>query len=381
MKNLIGAFGLGGLLLLSAGCRQAAVPTSTPAAGFTLKGRLEAAPTGTVVSLLTTGNEPRVLDSARLDRQGRFRLAGQVPEADVYALSFRPGAPLADSARSVMLVLSNGSAQQVAGDLRRPAATYTVRGSAETAHLQKMQALIRRQDQRVGLLERRLLAAASHPDTLRLIQRRYYQSRSVFRRDVRQFVQSNSGALAAAYATAYLLDFSLDRAFIDSMRTRFEQLRPDSRYTKYLGAKLRLDTSAPIRELGTQDFVLPGIDGRPVALSSLRGQPVLVYFWWPSQRSFRQEARQVHQLCAEYAAQGLRLYSVCLEPERANWRQVVAEDSLAGVLTWDPNGQASYARFPLRSIPASVLLDAQGRVIGQDLRGESLVERLVTLFD
>ncbi|KAA9325849.1 AhpC/TSA family protein [Hymenobacter busanensis] len=384
MKNLLWSAVLRSVLLLLpvAACQRGTAPTTRAGAtGFSVQGRLTSAVPGTVISLKSLANAPVVLDSALVDEKGRFELRGQVPDTALYRFAARtPGAP-ADSVRTLTLVIGNGSAQQIAGDLRRSAATYVVRGYAETDQLQELQVLIRQQERRVQGLERRLVAANSHPDTMQVVQRRYYQTKTLFRRGVRQFVRARPASLAAAYATAHLLDYSIDLAFIDSMRTRYEQLRPHSPYTKYIGAKMRLDASKVVRELGSEDFVLPGVDGRPVALSSLKGQPVLVYFWWPAQRQFRTEAKQVHQMCAEYAKQGLRLYSVCLEPERAAWQEIIAEDSLTGVLTWDPNGKASYARFPLRSIPASLLLDAQGRVIGQDLRGESLFESLIDLFD
>lgn len=130
------------------------------------------------------------------------------------------------------------------------------------------------------------------------------------------------------------------------------------------------------------DFVQDDPDGKPVALSSLRGKVLLVDFWASWCGPCRRENPAVVKLYEKYHEKGFDILGVSLDQDRQRWLDAIEKDRLTWTQVSDLQGwrNAAAQLYQVSSIPHTVLLDAEGRIIGSKLRGAALERKLEEIF-
>jgi peroxiredoxin len=131
------------------------------------------------------------------------------------------------------------------------------------------------------------------------------------------------------------------------------------------------------------DIQLEDPNGNIIALSSLRGQVVLLDFWASWCKPCRQENPNVVAAYEKYKNEGFTIYSVSLDENRAAWVKAIEVDNLSWVNhVSDLKGWHSSAAtlYGVQSIPSSFLIDRNGLIIAQNLRGAALEQKLQDVF-
>lgn len=137
---------------------------------------------------------------------------------------------------------------------------------------------------------------------------------------------------------------------------------------------------------GTMDapeIALTNPEGKEIRLSSLRGKYVLVDFWASWCGPCRQESPNVVRLFNKYKNQGFTVYSVSLDNNAAAWKAAIEKDGLiwpnhvSDLKGWETPLTQTYG---FNSIPHTVLLNKEGKIIGVGLRGTSLEQKLKEIF-
>tara|TARA_B100000579_G_C22747184_1_gene812133 strand:- start:588 stop:1274 length:687 start_codon:yes stop_codon:yes gene_type:complete len=120
-------------------------------------------------------------------------------------------------------------------------------------------------------------------------------------------------------------------------------------------------------------------DGKFIALSSLKGKVVLLDFWASWCRPCRAENPNLVRLYNKYKDKGFTVYSVSLDQNKDKWMAAITQDQL----TWlnhvsELTGWRSSAgnKYGVSSIPKTFLIDAKGKIIAYDLRGNDLEKKL-----
>ena len=129
-------------------------------------------------------------------------------------------------------------------------------------------------------------------------------------------------------------------------------------------------------------FAGPTPEGEEITLESLRGKIVLIDFWASWCGPCRRENPNVVRLYEQYKDQGFEILGVSLDRSKDRWVKAIADDKLTWLHLSDLKGwKSKYAQqYGVTSIPQTVLLDREGKILARNLRGPRLAQRLKQVF-
>lgn len=127
-------------------------------------------------------------------------------------------------------------------------------------------------------------------------------------------------------------------------------------------------------------FTLTDQDGKSITLAELgKGKKYTIIDFWASWcHPCRMEIPNFKKIYAAYADKGLQIISISIDKDEAAWKKALSEEKMAWPSYLDRNGVASL--YNVRAIPAIFLIDAQGKLVSDKLRGESLADKLAELL-
>lgn len=131
------------------------------------------------------------------------------------------------------------------------------------------------------------------------------------------------------------------------------------------------------------DIWMDMVNGGDMKLSDLRGKYVLVDFWASWCGPCRKENPNVVRLYKKYKDKGFTVFSVSLDDNAAAWKTAIESDGLewpyhvSDLKKWN---SIVVQLYKFDGIPHTVLIDKKGTIIGKNLRGIELENKLNELF-
>ena len=227
--------------------------------------------------------------------------------------------------------------------------------------------------------------AASSGDTTKATQlmqqvEEMYESANTMQED---FVRNNP----ASFATPYFLSrvqHGLDVEELDELVSNLDpqlNMVPTIVQLKKRLEKLRTVAVGQI----APDFTMNDPDGNPVKFSEVYAQNeyTLLDFWAAWCGPCRAENPNIVAVFNEYKDKGFSVFGVSLDREKDAWLKAIEDDSL----TWLHVSDLAYWKnaaaqlYAVNSIPSSLIVDKNGKIVAKNKRGEELRQTVSELLD
>jgi len=326
-------------------------------------------------------------DSVRLDAEGKGFIRTGPLRLDFYRIA------LSDED---MLIVATDSTDNLVVEARAGAisAPTRVSGSPHTEALHAFYAETRAYERERDSL--RSIISANPGDTGAIA--RLNTVNAAYHGYCKDFVAANS-ASPAALAVEPRLDFQREFALFKKVRDELRQSmsasgfyrafrqKVDNQEQMEIAMRLQEEEMARLSNLLPEGSEAPEIrqqtpDGGTFALSQLRGKYVLIDFWASWCRPCRIENPAMKRVYDKYHRKGFEILGVSLDRDHDAWVGAIKADGLPWKHVSDLGfwNNAAAQEYSVSSIPYTVLLDPEGRVIVKGLRSEGLDQKLAELF-
>lgn len=336
------------------------------AGDFLINGNITGLPDSTLVYLTKPGQQEML--ATAYAQNGKFILFGKVEDGDIYQLSFIGLQEAAEIFLSPGKLSINGNAK----DIKKLVITGTSAQQDYQLYNQKFDNL----KQKLGQLVASINQTEQGPKRDLLINQ-FEESKRKVLEQVDDFVKSKPASIVTPFVVFVTSTMSND---INALEARYNAMKPSVRESFYGREIFKSISATKIGLEGTQavDFTQNDVNDLPVALSSFKGKYVLVDFWASWCGPCRAENPNVVNAYNTYKDKNFTILGVSLDQNKDKWLNAIKADNLTWTHISDlKSWQNSAAQlYHIQSIPANMLIDPSGKIIGKNLRGEALEEAL-----
>ncbi len=375
-KSVIIGWGLFLVLLAGNGYAQALTPKE-----FTVKGQVKNGTSGEKVYLQLPGQSPVLLDSTTLEGDGSFVLKGIEKEGgSIYQINLGHRQLinlLAEGGETFSLTANAGS-----GSANGIQSEAEVTGSRNMEYYNRIMTLIVPMQQNVTQWNEAYAVAEEKKDTKQMeeIRRNFQAAEKELVGKIKGMLPEMGTSFIAVFAANNFLNPQEDLDILVELAKRVEKENPAPKYAQMFVGGIKRIKGLSEGETAP-DFTLEDPDGNPVKLSSLRGKYVLIDFWASWCGPCRMENPNVVKMYNKYKDKNFEIYGVSLDKDKKAWLKAIKDDGLIWVhgsdlKYWQSDvGQA----YGVSAIPATFLLDKDGKIVAKNLRGAALEAKVAEL--
>lgn len=333
----------------------------------------------------------KLIDSVRI-AQGtsikRFRLR-QGQEPTFYTLTVKNGG-------TITLLAAQGENIDISFDTQK-LLNYTVAGSEGSKKVQQLSVEFARAKQRMDELKSEFEQAGD----VAIKSSIQNEMQEVFDRQKEfssKFIWDNPMSKASVIAiyqkfddNMYVFGTSDDMLLIKTVATAMNALYPKSDFAlgmlndvknlERLVAKAKINQLVAQDEGGLPELEINDINGKPVKLSDLKGKVVLLDFWVTQNINSLMENRELLNIYNRFKNSGFEIYQVALDSDRPTWAKALEAHKLPWVSVCEGQKTSHAASiYNVQEIPSNYLIDRQQRIVGKNLYGQKLVDKLKSLL-
>ncbi len=314
----------------------------------------------------------------KFKKGGDYAFEGKLPFADYYTLRL--------GSQFVFIVLKDKSEIRLNADGKNLALYNNMTGSDESVNLnefvREMYAFNQKRDTASAMIQK-------NPENQKAIMESFQQEYFRFSSYRQSFIGKNTNSPALLPIVSSLdmdKDFSIYEAIMNQLMIGFPQ-SPSVQFAnnQFQQVKVKKEASEFLASGKTvPNFSQTDKDGKEISIESLRGKVVLIDFWASWCGPCRKENPNVVKLYEQYKDKGFTVLSVSLDSDKAKWLAAIEKDKLiwpyhvSDLKGWS---NAVAQQFKVQSIPFTLLIDAEGKIIDANLRGPQLEQALQNIFE
>ncbi len=340
--------------------------------------------------LLVSGT--RLIDSMKIEKNGKFKFESQTGFPTYYLLKMNPG-------KHITLLIDSAEQVTVEADYANFSYQYNVEGSPGSALVKNLTVHLNQTLEKLDSLRSLNDMYAGNQDYKSLKEKWDEEYNKTIQEQVdfsTKFVMDNPFSMASILALYQ--KFDQQNFVINDLQTMrvaasaLNSIYPNSVHVKALyGNTLEILKNEENRKMqrfiqengqNSPDIVLPNPNGKEIALSSLRGKVVLVQFWAAEDRASRILNPVLVEAYRKYKNKGFEIYMVSLDSNRIEWVDAIDKDNLNWINVGDMKGSRVAAQtYNIKSVPYNYLLDKDGTVLAQNLKGPDLDRALSKILN
>lgn len=329
------------------------------------------------------------VDSTKTNKKGSFKLKAKIEDAQLFNIKFSNGTTINTIALPDEKIKFKGSASNFAYD-------YTVSGSNEAKKAKVLtKQLIETKRSIKAIQDAFKNESRSEKDLIE----EYKKVINKQRQFSKEFIVNNLSSLAAYMAlyqkideNTYTLNEAQDINFIRAIATSYTRLYPEWQYTKAILANLKMVSNAlnqqRIRKAiqnapnDLPTIKLKNIKNETKQLSDFKGKFIILDFANITSKYAKEINNQYKKIYTKYRNKNLKIYQVALDQDKEALDGHINYYKYPWTIVWEPNSimglSAKY--WNIKKLPANYLINKNYEIVGKNLFGRDLDEKLEELI-
>lgn len=336
-----------------------------------------------------------LIDSTKTDKNGHFTFRTHTATPTFYNVKFGPK-------ERITFIAAPEEKIELSGDLEGLAQNYWVEGSEHALWIKLLNFQLHHTQTIMDSLKKTYAALPQGKEYDGQRQQINADWDSAVQKQIRfskDFILKHAISPASYYALYqkfdpdhFILTPETDLHAYKVVASSMQAMYPKSQYTlallKHLDQINKNIQSEKIRRLiASSSNTLPEIrltdsQGDTLALSEVKSRLTVLDFSVLSARDAAGYIREMKKVYHRFRGRGVQIYQVCLDPNKLLWEKNRKEAGIDWICVWDPEGLRSKAAksWNIQTIPANYIINSKAEIVGKNLYGQRLEERLNDLL-
>jgi peroxiredoxin len=333
-------------------------------------------------------NRTTVIDTLRTGNEGYFSIKFSQEEPELYVLKDDQGA-------LINLLVKPGDRISVQSAADSFGSAYQVSGSEESESIRMLVEHLNQTRQILDSLQT-VAGVIGDPENpqFELVRNTYAQALIKQKRFTIKYLVEHLGSLSSVYALyqkindeTLVLNQENDLQYFKAVADSLETTYPNSSLTLSLRADIEqreaafaeaarmnslLDMADEVS--GMLDLSIPDRDGNEIALSSLKGDVILVTFWASGNNSSIQALLQLQSTYRKYHDKGFEVYAISMDNNKINWMNAIDFNEFDWINVSElsfPESRAALL-YNINQLPTNFLINREGDIVAKNLYGRNL---------
>ncbi len=219
---------------------------------------------------------------------------------------------------------------------------------------------------------------------------------NVFQKEMKDYFEKYADNHPKAFISLLILgesfrspDFNLEKTkkTYNSLEESLKNSKMGKKIKEQIGQMEKLlkapkATTPPTVGQVAPDFSAKTPQGIDMSLKQAMGKVTVIDFWASWCGPCRKENPNVVAIYKEFHAKGLNIVGVSLDKDMNKWKEAIAKDNI----TWTQISHLQEWNEPIakqygvEQVPTTFLLDATGKIVAKDLRGDELKAKIAELL-